>query len=118
MPLGVCTSKAESLADPLVRGLGLGSCFSAIVGSDPALPHEPKAETVARAMDRVPGAAVLVGDTVFDVEAAHANGLPCVGVLWGIGTRNQLEDARADAIIEFPRDLPGVLDQVLGTPRP
>jgi phosphoglycolate phosphatase len=74
---------------------------------------ETKAATVARALSALglgPGAdAVLVGDRRHDVEGAHANGIRCIGVLWGIGDRAELEAAGADAVIGSPSVLPGIL---------
>jgi HAD superfamily hydrolase (TIGR01509 family) len=48
---------------------------------------------------------VVVGDTVWDVEAARKAGLPCVGVLCGGIARAELEDAGAAAVYEDPADL-------------
>ena len=57
-----------------------------------------------------PGAAApLVGDRRHDVEAAHANGIACVGVLWGIGDEAELRAAGADPIVGEPAELPEAL---------
>jgi phosphoglycolate phosphatase len=68
---------------------------------------------VARALAALglgPGAdAVLVGDRRHDVEGAHANGIRCVGVLWGIGDREELEAAGADVIAPTLSELPDTL---------
>ena len=48
------------------------------------------------------GEAVMVGDRYNDVEGAHANGIPCIGVLFGYGTRAELTEACADFIAEGP----------------
>jgi phosphoglycolate phosphatase-like HAD superfamily hydrolase len=40
-----------------------------------------------------------------DVEAAHANGLPAAGVLWGYGSRSELEAAGAGALLDSVEDL-------------
>ncbi|MCD8397750.1 MAG: HAD hydrolase-like protein [Lachnospiraceae bacterium] len=52
---------------------------------------------------------LMVGDRLHDVEGAKENGLPCVGVLYGYGTRKELEEAGAAAICPEVRDLPGVI---------
>ncbi|MCD8338075.1 MAG: HAD hydrolase-like protein [Lachnospiraceae bacterium] len=52
---------------------------------------------------------LMVGDRLHDVEGAKENGLPCVGVLYGYGTRKELEEAGAAAICPGVRDLPGVI---------
>ena len=69
--------------------------------------------TVTRALEALglaPGAdAPLVGDRRHDAEAAAANGLRCVGVLWGIGDEAELRAAGANPIVHEPRDLPSAL---------
>ncbi len=51
----------------------------------------------------------MVGDRRFDVEGAHANGIECIGVTWGFGSREELETAGADRIIDHPGELPVLL---------
>ena len=46
--------------------------------------------------------AVMVGDRYNDVEGAHANGIPCIGVLFGYGSRAELTKAGADFIAADP----------------
>jgi phosphoglycolate phosphatase len=48
---------------------------------------------------------VMVGDRRYDIAGAHANGLRSIGVLWGYGTRKELESAGADRLIESPAEL-------------
>ena len=109
VPTALATSKPRALALPLCDRLGLSRHLHVIEG--PALDAltETKAETVARALAGLglaPGAdAVLVGDRMHDIEGAHANGLRCIGVLWGIGSRAELEAAGADAIVAEPHEL-------------
>lgn len=49
--------------------------------------------------------AVMIGDRFYDVEGAHALGLPCIGILYGYGSRQEMEDAKADFIFETVKDL-------------
>ncbi len=46
--------------------------------------------------------AAMVGDTHYDVTGAHKRGLPCIGVTWGYGLREEIEAAGADAIVDSP----------------
>lgn len=41
----------------------------------------------------------MVGDRLHDVAGAHENKLPCAGILWGYGDRDELEAAGADFIV-------------------
>lgn len=49
--------------------------------------------------------AVFVGDAVWDAHAAAAAGLPCIGVLSGGISREELRAAGASPIFEDPQDL-------------
>ena len=73
---------------------------------------EPKAETVRTALGHVGGPpAVMVGDRMHDVDGAHANGIPIVGVTWGIGDADEL--AGADALVDAPEELPAAVWRLL-----
>jgi phosphoglycolate phosphatase len=107
MPLAVATSKPRALTEPLLEAMGLRAHFATVEGPALEAEAEPKAETIRRALLGLPpGAApVMVGDRRFDVEGAHAHGLPCIGVLWGIGSEQELRAAAADAIVATPAQL-------------
>ena len=57
-------------------------------------------------------AAVMVGDTTYDMEMAAAAGLPFIGVAWGYHEPARLTGAAA--ILEDFRELPVVLDRMWG----
>jgi phosphoglycolate phosphatase len=100
----VVTSKPQALAEPLLASLGLRDRFAAVFG--PALSEhaEPKSATLARAIaGHSPRA--LVGDRSFDMLAATAHGIRAIGVLWGIGSEDELLEAGAAAIVATPADL-------------
>lgn len=91
----VTTSKPEPFAKTILEHFGLAKYFTAVVGS--ALDEKTrasKAEVVAQALEILkPEQALLVGDRCHDVEGAHANGIPCLGVLYGYGSREELSEA-------------------------
>jgi phosphoglycolate phosphatase len=115
VPCAVATSKPRAFAEPLCERLGLAPYLRAVVGPELDAPEEVKAVTVARALAALglgPGAdAVLVGDRSHDAEAARANAIPCVGVLWGIGDAAELRAAGADPIVAEPGALAAMLDR-------
>jgi phosphoglycolate phosphatase len=112
MPLAVATSKPLAMSEPLLCAMGLRAHFVAVEGPALEAEAEPKAETIRRALAHLPAGArpVMVGDRRYDVEGAHAHGLPCIGVLWGIGSEDELRAAGADAIVATPGEL---LDAIL-----
>jgi phosphoglycolate phosphatase len=111
LPLVVATSKSRPLADALLDGLGLRPHFAAVVGPSLDDVHEPKTETVARALLELPGraSAVMVGDRRFDMLAARAHGLRGIGVRWGIGSDDELREAGADVLVDSPEELAGLI---------
>ena len=49
--------------------------------------------------------AVLVGDRLHDVEGAKQCGIDCIGVTFGFGDREELEDAGAKHVIDRVEEL-------------
>ena len=87
--------------------------FAAVIGRDerPEL-SKPSPVPVVRALrslDVGPGAAVLVGDSPADVEAAHAAGIACIGFADEPGSAERLLAAGADAIVTDLTDFAKVL---------
>jgi phosphoglycolate phosphatase len=111
MPLVVATSKSQALAEPLLEQLGLRHRFQAVHGPSLQARDEGKSLTIARALEHLPHArrAVMVGDRKFDVLGARAHELPCVGVLWGIGSERELREAGAAALVREPSELVSLL---------
>jgi phosphoglycolate phosphatase len=110
--LVLCTSKPQPYAERIVAHFGLAPHFTAIHGADLAGALDDKAALVANLLVREgfdPGACTMIGDREHDVRAARANGVGSIGVLWGYGSRDELVGAGADALVELPAHLPGVL---------
>jgi phosphoglycolate phosphatase-like HAD superfamily hydrolase len=57
-----------------------------------------------------PHRTVVVGDAVWDVEAAQRAGLPCIGLTCGGISAQELRDAGAAAVYDHPADLLEHLD--------
>jgi len=63
---------------------------------------------IAKALEKNvcrPENAVMVGDREYDVLGGKANGLKTVGVLYGYGSRKELERVGADRICATVKDL-------------
>lgn len=104
--LYLATSKPLPLAIEVLERFDLMEYFHLVVGSDINHNGRKKAEVVQEVLQRGdidPATAVMVGDRRHDVAGAHANGVPCVGVLFGYGSQEEFEQAGADYIA---RDIP------------
>ncbi|WP_158883257.1 HAD hydrolase-like protein [Rhodanobacter sp. L36] len=110
--LAVVTSKPHRHAAPIIAHLPFGEAFLRLYGPDPSSPHSEKASMIAAALSDF-GAAeqdtVMIGDRRFDIEGAIANQVRGIGVLWGFGSRAELEQAGANAIAETPDALAKLL---------
>jgi phosphoglycolate phosphatase len=112
--LAVATSKARPFAESMLRGLGLRDRF-AFVSAPELDAHDDKTATLGHALAALGDTrAVMVGDRSFDMAAASAHGLPGIGVGWGIGSRAELQEAGARAIVAAPDELPGTVADLLG----
>ena len=113
--LYVATSKARPYALRIVEHFGLAPFFAETYGSglDGSLMHKDALLAHAFADAGVdPRAAVMIGDRKFDVLGAKANGAPTIGVAWGYGSRAELDEAGAAAIVATPSEVDGALAAV------
>lgn len=107
--LAVVTNKVERLATALLEALDLADRFATIIGGDSVAKGKPAPDPLLEMMGRCgTRRAAFVGDSEFDVAAAHAAGLPCVAVSFGFPGM-PVEQLGADAVIDDFGDLPGAL---------
>lgn len=95
--------------------LGGEDAFDAVVSKAQVDASKPAPDVFAAALEALgrPAHAFVVGDTIYDVEAAAKLGLPCVAVLSGGIDREQLERAGAAAIYDGVAAIATDLDRVL-----
>jgi phosphoglycolate phosphatase len=100
--LWVVTSKPHVYARKILGHFGLSDAFVSVYGSELSGENADKADLIRHVLsaERLEEPPQMVGDRRHDIEAAHANGLPGVGVLWGYGSREELEAAGADQLVE------------------
>lgn len=109
--LYVATSKPEGLSVEILEHFGLAGYFERIAGSTLDDSRSTKIQVLRYAIgmggrER----AVMVGDRHLDVEGARENGLPCVGVVYGYGSRQELQEAGALALADTVEDLLHILE--------
>ena len=110
--LFVATSKPEPLSLRILEHFELLQYFEAVAGSTLDEQRTKKGEVIAYALDTYhldPAETVMVGDRKHDVEGARENGLPCIGVLYGYGSRAELTAAGAAALVADLQSLSALL---------
>lgn len=111
--LAVCTNKSQGATEEILRRLGLDRLFGAIVGGDRP-DRKPDPGHVLAALEPLgatPADAVMVGDSLNDVCAGRAAGLPVVAVSWGYGPVPAAE-LGADALVDRFTDVPAAIARV------
>jgi HAD superfamily hydrolase (TIGR01509 family) len=105
--IGIVTSSLRDALRPL-HNHGLLDCFDATVTREDGLPIKPSGDGIVECLRRMQvraGHAVTVGDSPVDIRAGKEAGTLTIGVLSGIGTLSQMEEAAPTAILEGVKDL-------------
>ena len=106
--LFVATSKPSLYAERIVDYFGLKKFFQTVYGSELDGTRSEKSSLLSYILQKeciVSTSAVMIGDREHDMIGAKANGVTAIGVLWGYGTRNELDESGADLCVASPRHL-------------
>lgn len=110
--LFVATSKPENMAVKILDYFGLSSFFEFIGGADMEETRVKKADVIRYVLETTGitdvSQAVMIGDREHDIIGAREVGMASVGVLYGYGSRKELEEAGADYIAENLEQLAGL----------
>ena len=111
--LFVATSKPEVLANEVLGHFALTEFFEQIAGAtlDGSRSHKADVITYLLSLTGDVGQTLMVGDTAFDVTGAAAHGIPTIGVSWGYGKVEDMENAGAKAIAHSMEELIFLLNQ-------
>ena len=105
----LATSKPEPFAKEILHHFGLEKYFVYAAGSNFDGTRTAKAEVIEYALERAgitdKSAAIMVGDRKHDIIGATKTELDSIGVLYGYGSREELEAAGATYIAETVEDL-------------
>ncbi|MGJ8657912.1 MAG: HAD hydrolase-like protein [Akkermansiaceae bacterium] len=96
--LFIVTSKREDIAVSVIQHFSLQDYFEKIYGCDVDLSKSDLITKILGEKDIDPNDTLMIGDRKFDIEAGKVNGLKTIGVLWGYGSKGELEYAGADYI--------------------
>ncbi len=111
---GVCTNKFERPSRMILEHLRLMPPIADVAGADTFPVRKPDPKHILMLVERMGGRtdrAVMVGDSIHDVHAAHGAGLPAVLVSWGY-TDKPAGELGAEAVIERFDALPEALGQL------
>lgn len=107
--LAVCSNSSARYINRVLGAIGLAELVDEI---QPLLPGMDKGQTLGLLLDRLrPDRAVMVGDRVYDKEAARANRLPFIGCAYGY---NADEIMDADRVAHHAGELSRLVMELIG----
>ena len=110
--LAVVTNKHEHLATGLLKALGMSGWVDRVVGGDSCKQRKPDPGPLlfaCRQLKVAPPQALMVGDSLNDVQAARGARMGIVCVPYGYNEGQDPRQLPCDAFVENLADLPGLL---------
>ena len=107
------TSKPQVMAQRILGFTGLGRFFDVICGANLDGSMSDKIDLINESLkqsgftDR--SLAWMTGDRLYDILGAKKAGVHSVGVTYGFGTRQELEESGADFIVDSPGEAADLL---------
>jgi len=111
--LAIASSKAQVYVRQIAEHFGIAHFFAFIGGSELDGRRSEKAEVIKYVMEAI-GAAymdsvLMIGDRKHDIIGAKSCKVTSIGVLYGYGTKEELEAAGADYTVETVTELKNLL---------
>ena len=107
----VVTSKPTEMAEIVLKHDGIREYFKDVIGPSRAERHSEKEYLIRTAIDllgeysEIAPLSLMIGDRHYDIEGAVRAGIDSMGVLYGYGSREELEGAGATYIVETPEEI-------------
>jgi phosphoglycolate phosphatase len=105
----LATSKPEVFARKILDLFDIAKYFDYVGGADTDKTRDKKHEVLAYSMASLgvtdTSRVILVGDRVYDAEGARACGVDSLGVLYGHGSREEIENSGFNYICESVEDI-------------
>ena len=106
--LAICSNATEEEIAVILKALHVEQEFDYVQG---LTPKDRKADSLRVLLQRVqPEQAVMVGDRLYDMQAANGNHIPFIGCLYGYGAEHELDAARY--CVAKPCEIPIVVERM------
>jgi phosphoglycolate phosphatase len=115
--LMIATSKPEEFTVRILQHFSLDKHFTFVAGNTLSEARPTKVSVIAYLREQYPSIcadnALMIGDRKYDIEGAREHGLRSIGVLYGYGSREELENAGATAVVADLAQLSATISQLL-----
>lgn len=107
--MAIATSKPLETATPILENLGIMPYFVFVGASTLSGERPHKVDVIRYTLQKLnvpsPFQAVMIGDRCYDIAGAQLAGIESIGVLYGYGSREELQTTGADQIVGTAMDL-------------
>ena len=117
--LSVASSRSSRSLNGFLQEMGVAPYFTYVLGADNVSRAKPDPEPVLktiRDLGCAPDETLVVGDMPVDIQMGRRTGTQTCAVTYGNATREALEAAGADIILDDLRDLLLLSESSVGTP--
>ena len=84
------------------------------VGEQQGIPRKPAPDMLLSAMEQIGvEKCIYVGDSDVDLATARNAGVPCISVLWGFRTKEDLLEAGATIFCNHPSELKAIVEDII-----
>jgi phosphoglycolate phosphatase len=105
----LATSKPFAFAERILEYFSIDKYFSFVSGATLDGTRNKKADVISYALNTLEikdkSSVIMVGDRMHDIEGAKKNGIKSIGVTYGYGSKEELEKAGADFIVDSVWDI-------------
>jgi phosphoglycolate phosphatase len=108
----VVTNKHHRFAEALLKRLGLADWVDVLIGGDTCARRKPDPQPLLFACESLhvpPSESLMVGDSVNDVQAARAAGIPIICVSYGYNEGRDPRTLECDLLLDSLAELPALL---------
>ncbi len=105
--VGMLTNKTQSIAEVITKKY-FGDLITDIQGNVEGIPVKPDPTGLYILLEKMGCEAretLFVGDTNIDIMTGHNGNLKACGVLWGFRDRHELEEVKAEYIVNTPEEI-------------
>ena len=113
--MGLCTTSSEKAANYILNRFKIEDFFQIVVARDKVKyvkPHTEQFEIALKALGATSQSAVIVGDSVVDMQSARELKAIAVGFPTGVSTVEQLMNNGANYLITSLTDLPVLVKEI------
>ena len=111
--VALATSKPMVYAKPICDLFGITPYIDFLGAADTDKTRDKKWEVIEYVLLHYPEISrertVIVGDRHFDADGAHTTGIHCIGVTYGYGSLEEVENAGFDAVVHTVEEIPNAL---------